>query len=59
MEGYDRMPGRFAIVTDEVTDFLYGSGEIPVQGMSNRNPNLEWAPCVTFSKMSILGPISV
>jgi hypothetical protein len=38
MEGYDRMPGRFAIVTDEVTNFLYGSGEIPVQGMSNRNP---------------------
>ncbi|KAJ5198009.1 uncharacterized protein N7498_007126 [Penicillium cinerascens] len=38
MEGYYGMPGRFVEVTDEVANFLYGSGEIPVNGKDTRNP---------------------
>lgn len=38
MKGYRGMPGRFVEVTDEVTSFLYGSGENPVEGKNTRNP---------------------
>ena len=38
MEGFSRTPGRFVLLTDEVVNFLYGSGENPIEGMSTRNP---------------------
>ncbi|KAF3397950.1 hypothetical protein F1880_005795 [Penicillium rolfsii] len=39
--GIDQMqPGRFALLTDEVTNFLYDSGEIPLQGSLLNFPKL-------------------
>ncbi|CAI7678653.1 unnamed protein product [Penicillium pancosmium] len=41
MRGYRAWPGRFIRLSDEVTSFLYGSGELPVDESDTHNPT-QW-----------------
>lgn len=45
MEGFTKMPGRFVEVTDEVASFLYGSGEIPIDGENTGSPKIWMGLC--------------
>lgn len=45
MEGFSQMPGRFVEVTDEVASFLYGSGEIPLDGQNTSCPKIGMGSC--------------
>ncbi|KAJ5295315.1 hypothetical protein N7508_010136 [Penicillium antarcticum] len=43
MQGDRAMSGKFVQVTEEVEEFLYGSGEILLNGTSTRRPNFGMA----------------
>lgn len=40
MDDNYRKSGRFVLLTDEVMNFLYGSGEIPIEQSQPRSPKL-------------------